>query len=186
MQSTRRDWLSQCAGLAAFAEIAAAQQHAHEAARSTHPPVFSTLDPNEAREIDAITSQIVPSRDGPGAHEAGVVYFIDRALSTFDAHLAENYRAGMAAIQQKRREMFPGSSSVATLSNDQQIELVRAIESTDFFELLRTHTLYGLLGDPSYGGNRDHIGWKLIGFDDRHAYQPPFGYYDDPANGGGS
>ena len=29
-----------------------------------------------------------------------------------------------------------------------------------------------------YGGNRDRVGWKLIGFEDRMAYQPPFGYYD--------
>ncbi len=186
MHQTRRDWLSQCAGLAAFAEIAAAQEHAHRAVSAKTPPPFQTLDANEAQEIDAITSQIVPSTDGPGAHEAGVVYFIDRALATFDAHLRENYRAGMAAIQQKRREMFPGSSSAAALSNDRQIQLIHAIEATDFFELLRTHTLYGLLGDPGYGGNRDRIGWKLIGFDDRHVYTPPFGYYDDPANGGGS
>ncbi len=48
----------------------------------------------------------------------------------------------------------------------------------DFFELLRTHTLYGFLGNPSYGGNRDRVGWKLIGFDNHMAYQPPFGYYD--------
>ena len=135
-----------------------------------------------AAEIDAITSQIVPSTDGPGAHEAGVVYFIDRALSTFDSHLREPYREGMAGVQQKREQMFPGSQSIAALSNDEQIHLIRAIENTDFFELLRTHTLYGLLGNPSYGGNRDKVGWKLIGFDDRHVFRPPFGYYDDPAN----
>jgi hypothetical protein len=31
---------------------------------------------------------------------------------------------------------------------------------------------------PTYGGNRDGVGWKLIGFEDRHTFQPPFGYYD--------
>ena len=79
--------------------------------------------------------------------------------------------------------MFPSSASIATLSGKQQMELIRAIEHTDFFELLRTHTLYGFLGNPSYGGNRDQVGWKLIGFDDRHLFQPPFGYYDAPGNG---
>jgi gluconate 2-dehydrogenase gamma chain len=131
-----------------------------------------------AMEIDAITSQIVPSSDGPGAHEAGVIYFIDRALSTFDAHLRPAYRTGMAEVQQKRREMFPSSASIAALATEQHMQLIHAIEATDFFELLRTHTLYGFLGNPSYGGNRDRIGWKLIGFEDRMAYQPPFGYYD--------
>ena len=76
MESTRRLWLSQCIGIAALAEVAAAQQHAHEAVQSATPPAFQTLDRAEAAEIDAITSQIVPSTDGPGAHEAGVIYFI--------------------------------------------------------------------------------------------------------------
>jgi gluconate 2-dehydrogenase gamma chain len=182
MQSTRRIWLSQCVGLAALADIAAAQQHAHEAVQSSTPPPFQTLDAAMATEIDAITSQIIPSTDTPGAHEAGVIYFIDRALSTFDSDLREAYRTGMADVQQKRKEMFPSSASIAALSSEQQIELIHAIEATDFFELLRTHTLYGFLGNPSYGGNRDHIGWKLIGFDDRMAYQPPFGYYDAEEN----
>jgi gluconate 2-dehydrogenase gamma chain len=178
MQSTRRLWLSQCVGIAALADIAAAQQHAHEAAQSSVPPPFQTLDPALAAEIDALTSQIIPSTDGPGAHEASIVYFIDRALSTFDAHLRESYRTGMAAVQQKRKAMFPDSASIAALANEQQIQLIKAIETADFFELLRTHTLYGFLGNPSYGGNRDRIGWKLIGFENRMAYQPPFGYYD--------
>ncbi len=170
MQSTRRLWLSQCAGFAAWAEIAAAQ--------SATPPVFQTLDAEAAREIDAVTSQIIPSTDGPGAHEAGVVFFIDRALSTFDANLRDAYRLGMASVQQKRKEMFPGSASIAALSNEQQIQLIKGVETTDFFELLRTHTLYGFLGNPSYGGNRDQVGWKLIGFEHRMSYHPPFGYYD--------
>ena len=182
MQSTRRLWLSQCVGVAALAEVASAQQHAHEAAQSSTPPPFQTLDAVTAAELDAITSQIIPSTDGPGAHEAGIVYFIDRALATFDSDLRESYRMGMASVQQKRKELFPDSASVAALKSEQQIQLIHAIEKTDFFELLRTHTLYGFLGNPSYGGNRDKVGWKLIGFEDRGAFQPPFGYYD--ANGG--
>jgi gluconate 2-dehydrogenase gamma chain len=89
----------------------------------------------------------------------------------------------MAAVQKKRHELFPNSASIAALTSEQQIRLIHAMEATDFFELLRTHTLYGFLGNPSYGGNRDHVGWKLIGFEDRMAFQPPFGYYDAPGNG---
>ena len=36
----------------------------------------------------------------------------------------------------------------------------------------------GLLALPSYGGNADKLGWKLVGFVDQHAWQPPFGHYD--------
>lgn len=33
-----------------------------------------------------------------------------------------------------------------------------------FFEILRGHTIAGFWSDPMYGGNRNMVGWKLIGF----------------------
>ena len=139
---------------------------------------FETLDPATAAEIEAIAAQIIPSTDGPGAREAGVIYFIDRALSTFAADDLDTYRSGMLELQQKRRKLFPDSTAIAVLSAEQQVALIRAIETSGFFELLRTHTVLGFLGNPSYGGNRGGVGWKQIGFEDKMAYQPPFGYYD--------
>lgn len=35
----------------------------------------------------------------------------------------------------------------------------------DFFPLLALHTRQGFYSDPIYGGNKDRVGWKLIGFD---------------------
>lgn len=35
----------------------------------------------------------------------------------------------------------------------------------DFFPLLVAHTWQGFYADPIYGGNRDQVGWKMIGFD---------------------
>jgi hypothetical protein len=35
-----------------------------------------------------------------------------------------------------------------------------------------------MFANPEYGGNRDKIGWKMIGFDDRFSWGPPFGWYD--------
>ncbi len=32
------------------------------------------------------------------------------------------------------------------------------------------HTIIGFLADPKYGGNRDYVGWKLLGYPGpRHA-----------------
>lgn len=168
--------------MAAWADVLSAQQHAQTTA-GLATPHFETLDPATAAEIEAILSQIIPSTDGPGAREAGVIYFIDRALSTFAADDREAYHTGMAHLQQKRRELFRSSTSIASLTNEQQIALIRAIEASEFFELLRTHTVLGFLGNPSYGGNRGEIGWKQIGFEDKMSYQPPFGYYDARVNG---
>jgi gluconate 2-dehydrogenase gamma chain len=39
-----------------------------------------------------------------------------------------------------------------------------AFTSADFFNLFRQNVLEGLLADPLYGGNRDLVGWKWIGF----------------------
>ena len=37
----------------------------------------------------------------------------------------------------------------------------------------------GFFGMSSYGGNRDNVGWKLLGLDgEHHGFEPPFGYYD--------
>ena len=173
---TRRQWMAGAAVVAASAEVAEALQHAAHAARTGGR--FQILPAADANELVALTSQIIPSDDGPGAREAGVIHFIDRALATFDQDKRETYRKGLADVQRRRREMFPESSSVAALTGEQQNQLVTAIESTPFFELLRTHTVMGFLGNPSYGGNRGGAGWTYIGFEDRMAFQPPFGHYD--------
>ena len=52
------------------------------------------------------------------------------------------------------------------------------IENTEFFSTLRYLTIAGMFSLPEYGGNRENIGYQLIGFDDRHFWQPPFGFYD--------
>jgi hypothetical protein len=31
---------------------------------------------------------------------------------------------------------------------------------------------------PEYGGNKDELGWQLIGFEDRHVWTQPYGFYD--------
>ena len=46
------------------------------------------------------------------------------------------------------------------------------------FNLLRAYVLTGFFSDPADGGNKNQIGWKLIGFKDDFYYAPPFGYYD--------
>jgi hypothetical protein len=45
---------------------------------------------------------------------------------------------------------------------------------------LRVHTIAGFLIEPDSDkhGNRGGVGWKVIGREDAHMFQPPFGYYD--------
>lgn len=128
-----------------------------------------------------MAAQIIPTDDTPGADEAHVIYFIDRALATFDHEQQPAYVRGLAELRNKVAAMFPGKDSLAALPNEQQIELLTAIESTAFFERVRVHTVMGFLSDPSYGGNFNQVGWKLIGMENAPVHNRPFGYYDAEA-----
>jgi gluconate 2-dehydrogenase gamma chain len=165
-------------GWAEVAQAMDAMDNVHAAGQSLGEAKIAFLSSGEAADIEAVTAQIVPTDDTPGAREAGAVYFIDRALATFFAQLAGDYRAQLKAFQAAYRERHPGAQSFSSLTSEQQIEFLEGIDETPFFNTTRVLTLLGMFTLPSYGGNRDGTGWKLIGFEDRHAFHPPFGYYD--------
>lgn len=181
MSFTRRDWILGTLGSTAWAAIAAAQEHARQAIEEPKTTKLGFFDAPAAADVAAIAAQILPSNDGPGATEAGVVFFIDRALTTFDIDQQDIYRKGLSDVNKRRKDMYPASANIAALSNEEQVELVRGIEKSDFFEAVRVHTLLGFLGMPSYGGNKGTVGWRYIGFEDRMVWEPPFGYYDAEA-----
>jgi hypothetical protein len=143
-------------------------------------PNLSFLTAAEAADVEAVAAQIIPTDDTPGAREAGAVHFIDRALATFLSHLAVDYRAQLAEFQAafRKQQAAAGAASFASLASEQQIEYLKTVDRTPFFEATRLLTLIGMFTMPKYGGNRDGIGWKLIGFEDQHAFYPPFGFYD--------
>jgi gluconate 2-dehydrogenase gamma chain len=176
---TRRDWML---AAACWAEIL----RPREAAAATSENQLTWFDPATAAEIKAISGQIIPDDGTPGAEAAGVIWFVDRALAGFDQDKRELYKRGLADAQSKRAELFPGSTSSAGLTSAQQIELLKAIEKTEFFQQVRVHSILGFFGHPKYGGNRNMVGWKLLGIEHSMQYKPPFGYYDAEAASGGS
>ena len=187
--SSRRSFLAgSAAGLSSawmasnWAGILAAQEHARRAAASGSPGRFEFFSPEQATEVESLAAQIIPTDDTPGAREAGAVYFIDRALTTFDRHQQDVYTQGLGNLKAKTQEVFPGATKFSGLSSDQQIQVLKAIEKTPFFAQIRTHTITGFLANPEYGGNRNEIGWKLIGFEGKFHHEPPFGYYDGEGN----
>jgi len=161
-----------------WSDIAGAAHEAHSAAQDPGAGSTTFLTAAEAADVDAISAQIVPSDATPGAREAGVVYFIDRALASFFSHLAPEFRARLAEFQTACRTRYPDSASFAALSPERQIAFLRTVEQTPFFDRIRMFTLLGMFSMPAYGGNLRGTGWALIGFEDRHVFEPPFGYYD--------
>lgn len=162
----------------AWAEVASAAHEAHAAALAPAAGGFAILNAADAADVEALTSQIVPSDETPGAREAGVVYFIDRGLATFFARFHASFLGGLREFQAACRERHPDVASFAALSSERQIEFLGTVDQTRFFDQARLLTLCALFSMPKYGGNRGGAGWQLLGFEDQHVFQPPFGYYD--------
>jgi gluconate 2-dehydrogenase gamma chain len=138
---------------------------------------FRVLSPSEATEFEAIAARIIPSGDSPGAKEAGVIYFIDTVLADIEPGMLGPMREGLLSLHTEIRETCQ-TDSFAGLNQARQIEALQSIEDTEFFETMRFLTIAGMFCDPSHGGNRNRIGWELIGFEGPGGTQPPFGYYD--------
>lgn len=200
-QPVRREFLHLLSGSVGAAWLAAnwptlvsAAEHAHQAAKSENA-TLEALTVEQAREVDALTSRIIPTDDVAGAHEAGVVYFIDHALKTFASYALPLYREGLAEVQVYTAKLFPGVARFSAATPEQQDKILASLfaesekngsspwldpihGNASFVETLRVHTIFGYLVDPGGGGNRDFAGWKAIGRDPAHVFSPPFGYYD--------
>ncbi len=179
---TRRDFLFGAGGVLAVTWVATnwpaiAAAHAHAAAASSSArTALVFLSTPDARDIESIAAQIVPSDDAPGAREAGALHFIDRSMHTWLAGQADSFRAGLREFQAK----FAAAHGVGFASADDatQRAFLSANETSEFFNSMRTLTLIGMFALPQYGGNRGGVGWQLIGFEEQHVFAPPFGYYD--------
>jgi gluconate 2-dehydrogenase gamma chain len=158
--------------------VANAAHHAQQAAAASGEARITFLTSAERKDVEAISAQIIPSDGTPGAREAGVIFFIDRALATFFSSIAKDFRAGLAAFQSACHARHPDCESFAALPSAQQIEFLHEVEGTPFFVRVRLLTVLGMFASPAHGGNRNGVGWKLIGFEDRHMFEPPFGFYD--------
>jgi len=164
--------------LSHWTEVLAAQEHAHRAAQSAAPVKFEFFTPEQAVEVEAIAAQIIPTTDTPGAREARVIYFMDRALATFAVQERAAFVRGLKDLPSKVKKRFKTKKRFSELGSGEQIQLLKAIEGSPFFELLRTMTIIGMFANSEYGGNHDQAGWKLIGFEDQFLFKPPFGFYD--------
>ena len=79
---------------------------------------------------------------------------------------------------QQINDRLAGGVRFADLDWYQQTAILRERESSAMFGMLHFLTVAGMFALPSYGGNRDQLGWALLGFESHHAWQPPFGFYD--------
>jgi Gluconate 2-dehydrogenase subunit 3 len=186
---------------------------------------FEFFTPFQAAIISAAAARLIPTDDnGPGATEAGVVYFIDRQLSSdyglsgrryvrgpfmtgestqgdqSGLDMRDRYRLGIQGVQDYAQQLYQQGFAACSpdqqdrILSDMQAGIPRTFGSTSiqampsqagasgteaamraptgstqvggaaFFTLLLQHVIAGFFADPVHGGNRDMVGWKLIGF----------------------
>jgi gluconate 2-dehydrogenase gamma chain len=141
------------------------------AAQPTH--ALEALTADQAAILSAVLARLIPSDDsGPGAEEAMVWRYIDRALAGDLKEMLPLYSDGLAGLDAYARQTQ--GSPFTELTPEQQDEVLAALEAGEadgfpgdpqaFFNTLHSHAMEGMFGDPAHGGNAGFAGWKLIGY----------------------
>lgn len=131
------------------------------------------MTPHLANALGAVAEQILPEDDTPGARDIGVIWFIDALFAGPWSGVKPMLEAGVQLLDERA-----GAVRFADLPFKEQTAILERVEGEPFFQVMRLLTLAGTFAMPARGGNREKAGWALVGFEDRHAWQPPFGHYD--------
>jgi gluconate 2-dehydrogenase gamma chain len=130
-----------------------------------------TLTASQAEILEALVETMIPADDlGPGAREAQVARYIDGALLLAERRAL--FLVGLEATDEYAQSTF--GARLADLDSERRATILSDIEqnratgfgdgSAWFFGMVRAMVLEGMFCDPTYGGNADYIGWKLIGY----------------------
>lgn len=123
------------------------------------------LNPTRRRTLEAVVERLIPSDDGrPGAREARVIDYVDRALAhRYNASLRQPVREFCDLVEKvAAADWGRAFTELEPLEQDQV--LAAAQGTTHTFEDVLELSLEGFLGHPRHGGNRDGVGWSFIGF----------------------
>ncbi len=101
---------------------------------------------------------------------------------------AQMYRAAIPAINDAANHQHKGDFSALKVADQDaflkglekgDIQLSGGVDAAAFFKMFLQNVIEGYFSDPLYGGNRDMVGWKLIGFPgaryDQRAYVKTYG-----------
>lgn len=148
----------------------------------------------QARTVEVIAERVIPGEGSDaGATEAGVVYYIDRTITGFSTGLQRVYRLGLRELEAYCSRKYSGQFVDLTAEEQDEIlrvflgpevgppavhpqpGLMDQDEGDNpgydhlgllyrLFAVIREHAIEGYFCDPIYGGNRNTVGWKLVGF----------------------
>jgi gluconate 2-dehydrogenase gamma chain len=143
--------------------------------RYTEQP-YRFLSTEEADCIIALTEQIIPRDNYPGATDAGVIYYIDRQLSSVFHYDQQIYREGIESLQLACNDMH--EKPFQDLPVPVQIMVMEEMEAgnlnsyswpggnlSSFFNLVMKHTMQAFYGSPIHGGNKDYVSFEMLQID---------------------
>lgn len=130
--------VSQFPGFARWMHAAQSGVETQHARTGVYQPRFFKSD--EYETVDRLTDLIIPTDETPGAHDAGVVEFIDFMVAS-DKELQTRFRAGLEQLNAVAAADF--GRPFRGLPEAQQIQLLQETVSTDFFRLIREYTVMG-------------------------------------------
>jgi gluconate 2-dehydrogenase gamma chain len=153
-----------------------------EAAMARVIPSDETPGAREAGTIDWLDGYLSGERVWAKPDGSGFIELKGKTAAAWEGRIAalrDRYREGVEALDEVARERF-GSAFVG-LDEGSQDEVLNELErrgalvrertqasvledDLPFFALLALHTRQAFYSDPVYGGNRDQVAWKLIGF----------------------
>lgn len=152
----RREILKFTAGTVIAARVAVAQQH-------------KFFTPDEFMMVDELTEILIPADEkSPGAKAAQCAAYIDGSLAeAFDDAERQNWRKGLATVEQLSRKMNKAGFTKATPQQRQAVVLLMAVNEHKptapeqlFFATLKGATIHayytssiGIHNDLDYKGN---------------------------------
>ncbi len=158
--------------------FAAAPQHDHAEpppAKTTSPYQPQFFSPAEYKLLDQLTELIIPRDETPGAHDAGVVEFIDHMVA-HDPDIQYTFRRGLTLVNALAPQDF------LTLSIGEQESVLQQIatpqtserEGPAFFKILRSYTVMGYYTSRIGLEALDYPGLRL------YSASPECPHKDDP------
>ncbi|MDQ0254664.1 hypothetical protein J2S74_002043 [Evansella vedderi] len=116
------------------------------------------------KETELFVSTIKAAVDTmfPDARKGRVDHYIIESLQTVYRRELSVYEEGVRRLNQLANSMY--SKAFHQLGEKGRTRILEKLEETEFFYTLRQHTMEGMFADPKYGGNRNMVGWRLIGF----------------------
>jgi gluconate 2-dehydrogenase gamma chain len=133
-------------------------------------PDGSGFEKLEGKRAEAWTQRIEIIRT---TYVAGIKELDSRSKSQFDAEFvrltSEQQDRILAVMERPAAQAEAASETAGTVAGSAPVE--PALQQTsaeidlEFFPLLALHTRQGFYSDPIYGGNKNRVGWKLIGFE---------------------